>query len=448
MRNLTTLHATGNALKGKLVKHLPLLSVVSDLSLSHNQLSGSLPVGPQRISKVDLSHNQLRGVYDDYSMRGETHSELYLEINRLSGQLPVAELEGVPIGHLSILRGNVFSCDTIPENDEFANDYGCGSSAMNESVLMFGIAACALCCTVLVVVLSKAAVSSGFMTAKETRSRRSISVSFERSLSTISRLHMYMTSADPTEGADAISLRRIAAFRAKLRMVAWLFVKLLLVVLVTEAPIYVIRFIDDNQSYSTHTHTYAWFWTLAYMRGVLPATLMLLAWCVVMTTLFYCVRMAYAIPVDKAIQSEDTNPSMKNDAATEEPAFKSLSIRFLVYVVNATLTAVVNGIYIFSTQQPLSAGLRFGFQLGLAVFRLGYAYCVVPLLPVSKDKPLANIVFIFRLTVVNNFIIPCVVTAFTSPSCFRVSKFAIVLVVFVLLKINLSMCFVHFIRAC
>jgi hypothetical protein len=417
MRNLTTLHATGNGLTGKLVQQLPPLSAVSDLSLSHNKLSGYLPIGIQRVSKVDLSHNQLQGEYDAFLGGGETHSELYLDINRLSGRLPVAELESMSTDNLNILRGNVFSCSTIPENDEYANDYGCGSSSLNESMIVFGLAACALGCTVLVVMLSAAAVSSTFMTRREIRSR---------SLSNISRLHTYMTGADPTRGADITSLRRIAAFREKLRKVAWLFVQLLLVVLVTEAPIYVIRFADDDQSYSTHTHTYAWFWTLAYMRGVLPASLLLLAWCVVMTTLFYCVRLAQSIPADTAVQSNDTNSLTKN--GDEKPMSWFLS-KPVVYVSNAVLTTAVNAMYVYSTEQPLSAGSRFGVQLGLAVFRLVYAYCVLPLLPVRKNNPLANMVFIFRLTIVNNFIIPCVVTAFASPSCFRVSKRAAVSII-------------------
>jgi hypothetical protein len=110
----------------------------------------------------------------------------------------------------------------------------------------------------------------------------------------------------------------------------------------------------------------------------------------------------------------------------EELARRSdpLWMRFGVIVVNATVTAAVNIYYIHSTQQPLSAGLRFCVQLGLAVFRLVYAYCVLPLLPISRDEPLVNIVFQFRLTIVNNFIIPCVVTAFTSPSCFQVRPVA------------------------
>ncbi len=46
------------------------------------------------------------------------------------------------------------------------------------------------------------------------------------------------------------------------------------------APIYIVRGDNEGDSLSTHTNTYAWFWTLAYMRGVVPSSLILASWAV------------------------------------------------------------------------------------------------------------------------------------------------------------------------
>ena len=35
---------------------------------------------------------------------------------------------------LSILQGNLFSCNSIPQNDEFSRDYVCGSQNLNDSL--------------------------------------------------------------------------------------------------------------------------------------------------------------------------------------------------------------------------------------------------------------------------------------------------------------------------
>ena len=43
LRNLSVLHLTGNGLTGELVRWLPVSSQIADLSLSHNQLIGTIP---------------------------------------------------------------------------------------------------------------------------------------------------------------------------------------------------------------------------------------------------------------------------------------------------------------------------------------------------------------------------------------------------------------------
>jgi hypothetical protein len=94
LRNLTVLHLTGNALTGKLVKQLPHYSRMTDLSLSHNKFSGEIPLDVQMVQKVDLSYNQFTGKYEDSTDNDYwRNSQLNLEINRLSGQLPLSKLE-------------------------------------------------------------------------------------------------------------------------------------------------------------------------------------------------------------------------------------------------------------------------------------------------------------------------------------------------------------------
>ena len=57
--NLSVLHLTGNGLTGELAQFLPVHSQIADLSLSHNQLSGSIPLDVLNIAGLDLSFNQL-----------------------------------------------------------------------------------------------------------------------------------------------------------------------------------------------------------------------------------------------------------------------------------------------------------------------------------------------------------------------------------------------------
>ena len=141
LRNLSVLHLTGNGLTGEIARSLPLHSQIADLSLSHNQLSGSIPLDILNIASLDLSYNQLSGEYDASWIEVTPHSNISLEINRLSGQLPVAGLERVSNGSLSVLHGNLFGCNSIPENDAYSRDYVYGSRNLNYSLFVL-LSAC------------------------------------------------------------------------------------------------------------------------------------------------------------------------------------------------------------------------------------------------------------------------------------------------------------------
>jgi hypothetical protein len=153
LRNLSVLHLTGNGLTGDLVRSLPASSQIADVSLSHNQLSGTIPLDILNIANLDLSYNQLAGKCTDRTQY-MPDSNITLEINRLSGQLPVSGLELVSNdGSLSVLRGNLFSCNNIPENDEYSRDYVCGSRNLNGALFVcvsaFDMAVMVVACWVL-----------------------------------------------------------------------------------------------------------------------------------------------------------------------------------------------------------------------------------------------------------------------------------------------------------
>ena len=122
LRNLTTLHLTGNGFVGKV--HMGETNgLLDDLSLSHNRLEGTIPRHIQTMKKVDLSHNRFVG-YLSYVTSGANDTVLKTIVNRLSGRLPLEFVENIP--NLDVLRGNKFSCETIPQNDAGSHGYNCG----------------------------------------------------------------------------------------------------------------------------------------------------------------------------------------------------------------------------------------------------------------------------------------------------------------------------------
>eukprot|EP00981_Chlorochromonas_danica_P000804 scaffold192_cov320-Ochromonas_danica.AAC.15 len=148
MPKLRTLHLSGNGLEGSIPveEEQELGASLSDLSLSHNQLTGSLPPplrGGSRWVNLDVSYNKLKGGLSDNfneSAGNNNSSFIYLNINRLSGRIPGFYYDISSPGNLNMLRGNLFTCPTVnmnshlPERDPYRMQYDCGLHPGEENV--------------------------------------------------------------------------------------------------------------------------------------------------------------------------------------------------------------------------------------------------------------------------------------------------------------------------
>ena len=427
LRNLTTLHVSSNGLTGEISSVLPLHSPLKDLSLSHNKFSGNFPLGViQHVPKTDLSYNKLSGKYSDYEGLERSTTKLHLEINRLSGNLPASKLENVT--DLNILRGNKFSCQSIPQNDEEMPDYSCGSSRLNEALTVFGsvllLSGC-LAFSALVIIFSSRFVSSEERASSVLRRQ-------------VNQMMLYMTYLEDFK-SDNSRLHRLFVLRNKFQKNIWLFLRMALVILLLSVPIFIIRGGDDNNEFSTHTNTYSWFWTLAFLHGLVPCCLIMGLWTIAIVAYFYSILLG---PLLDRVTS-GRKKSMSQDSAITPIVFdedgeeaeeeaemngKICSMSFLLsrgfmvvlMVANVAVTVVVNVLYIYSTQQPLTGLSRRAIQISLAVFRMAYSFTVFPFLARSITDPVENVTFRLRLLIASNLVIPCIATAFTSPACFQV----------------------------
>ena len=138
---LKSLHMSGNSLTGKL-SELNTLSLV-DLSLSNNQLTGTIPISIQTHEfnvQLLLSNNQLTGTLINDFMITSIQQKLSLTINRLSGSLPNSFYYNSPTFTIDVLNGNLFSCkkeNSLPSTDPSHQSYTCGSNNLNNSIATF-----------------------------------------------------------------------------------------------------------------------------------------------------------------------------------------------------------------------------------------------------------------------------------------------------------------------
>ena len=418
LKNLTVLHVAGNELSGKVIAELPYDSRLNDLSLSHNMFSGEVPLGVYQLQRIDMSYNQFSGRYEDEHADSWVTSLITLEINRLSGDLSDKTLQNV--SDLNILRGNMFSCGGIPDNYEFVEDYICGATDLDESLYVLGSVLILTGVIALTTYLAVVGHSSPLLMSKSTLMSATC-------FSYANRWWMYSSFMAGVQ-ADG-HLKPLVALKDKYNKITWCFIKLFFVMLVVAAPIYLLRWRDDNGAYSTHTNTYTWFWTLAYTHGVKMSSTILASWFITIGACFYVIRLSPRLEEN----SEGSDMSTIADDADESKLTQSISETatkevqtsswlFAVLLLNAGITIVVNVLYIYSIQQPMPAIYHFGVRLSLAVFKLAYSYFVFPIVSRPVVDVVSNIGFRFRLLVVNNLLIPCLVTMFASPSCFQVSN--------------------------
>eukprot|EP01040_Poterioochromonas_malhamensis_P014486 gene14486-16037_t len=110
--SLSGLSMVGNKFTGSLSVHTSLPQDLKVLNLSHNLLTGEIPIGIQKISLelLDVSWNKFRSEIKGFtnSQSINVYNTINLENNRLSGKL--APLSSLNISNLQILEGNIYDC--------------------------------------------------------------------------------------------------------------------------------------------------------------------------------------------------------------------------------------------------------------------------------------------------------------------------------------------------
>ena len=299
---LQTLHLSGNAIDGIIPNFASSQAAsispsLKDLSLSHNNLKGSIPIEIQRHAwtSLDLSFNKIGGsltnVYPNYiyqtdSSNGTNNSSsavnsttLKLEVNRLSGFVPPSLYS---MRSINILKGNVFDCrnelqaeDELPKHDSETNSYRCGSSAVNDPLYAW-----------IVVIVLGLGVVLGLVTSLRTKSNgkggfcfsdlqqilqslaANSSIDDAGSISLFKNVVLWWnTSTTSTELNGGETSAYMVSFSEAMKGLRTMCQNWTLVVLIILLPLDVIF----SAYYSTLQFPYVWVVSLAYKHGVVPA---------------------------------------------------------------------------------------------------------------------------------------------------------------------------------
>ena len=128
-KSLMKIYLAGNRYSGSLEGSFDLPNI-SELGLTSNRFYGTLPtaLNDRKMNYFDVSSNHFVGTIDNVLIspaNENTTTAFNVHINRLSGPISTAILK--TFSSIDVLSGNVFSCNTLPENDPSYTNYSCGS---------------------------------------------------------------------------------------------------------------------------------------------------------------------------------------------------------------------------------------------------------------------------------------------------------------------------------
>jgi Leucine-rich repeat (LRR) protein len=384
MPNLATLHLSGSGLTGSLPALANVSTVLTDLSLSHNLLTGDIPesILGRDWDKLDLSYNRLAGTthYARVAPYSNT-TELHLQHNRLSGAVPGSMQH---VGTLSLLENNMFSCrvdrSDVPQQAADSDKYTCGSDAVNNSLYAWlGALVAAIAASVMMITRTQGAqqtISTWFAALRDTK---------------LARLQDLLGAAGTLPVLGAGSATYCVVFLL---------------------PVYAAVNLYDP----SFTYKYAWTVSGVFLTGTAAYAV---------EAVFLLLQLPVCAYAAEWLLSRNDPSSQLNTAGASRPTAGSYisGTRGAIVAVMLLSLAVVTGINIAFVIATLNLNGRelTVVQILLAVFKLEFNNVVAPALHNRVRTLEARIEMTasqLLLVVVNIIVIPCLVVMLISPACF------------------------------
>jgi hypothetical protein len=389
LKNLTALHLSGNGLTGT-ISDIPVDSSLADLAISSNYLTGSIPASIQHSGnfiQLGLGNNRFSGALSNNFSVNPYSSKLDLAVNRLSGPVPITFLH---VENIAVLNGNLFGCNIVPRNDPSSSNFVCGSLALNVSitvwVVSWGILMALISGSILIYfralrslpTLSRSTASAAeqsiinceenpmtsrtntvsSLTPTEVHkaaeldtnadvdpSRLTTEISgpmFSSSLSTLSsstvvvevvtKTHIWWATQHLTKRSFATSmllfiLKAAAHVASVLASVYLCFVLTAYIIMKSSMDLE-----DPENSVSTHTYQYAYISTAAYMHGLAPTLLIIIALLVgsIVITVFFFQVLSKLIQISDYFAAKTKLLAIKS----ERQQLRSVSQRDMRQCVN------------------------------------------------------------------------------------------------------------------
>jgi hypothetical protein len=439
MPHLQSLHLSGNNFKGKIElgnssshDDTALGDDLSELSLSHNHLSGSIPIALQRGSDqwqtLDLSFNKLRGRLWRSAAFNDSSVSLSLTINRLSGTIPSSYYA---VEDLNILRGNIFACAVkngakdLPSSDPYESEYICGSDSLNSSLLVWTVIIAAM-----VAVYGYRNICKNEEQTSDSRRTviDAVGTTFVTFFSSISFAGLSEQLPSLNQEPALISLHLLHhTLRASGCLV-------LMYMFIVAVPVYVAL----SYYYGSYEDAYAWRATIGYLSGQ-PATIALCVFFMFTILALHrivkiIIKRVFAVcsssragkeVLDMVLQTCFFPSIPEKNAQSSQHRSRTVCLLILV-LMNAVIVISVNGLFVYTSLLLGSDSVVF-LALTLSLFKLGWnsvvLYCIRRYLSydsLETDFHAQEVISVYysRLMIFNTIVAPCLGGMIANADCF------------------------------
>jgi len=388
LESLEVLHLAGNGLEGT-VGELSENSSISELDLSHNRLTGPLPLSLQSHyfnNSLVASFNKISGtLVDHFQLPGST---LRLDVNRLSGRTPDSAI-GAPINvSISLIYGNLFGCPKL-SSDTYSNSVSCGTSSLS-NILLVWVATVSITAILVVVLL-----------------RTKFWENLQLKADLVNWYNCYCLHLHNNEFHKNLYNTR-ATLDAIERSVSLSIVAMIFYIIVVMMVFIIIHFCGS----STFEVTYLYSTTAAYMLGTCPAVVVwIFVTLTALITVILCENKNTSTqkPSISAVRiGDDGRSSDWQDKISSVVSSVGTEAAILITALGVNLCYVAV-VYFAKPQHPNFV------TLGFAVAKSIYSRSVLSLFD-TLPKSLRHFHYLFALIFIN-IVSPLIAILFLSPDC-------------------------------
>ena len=425
MTNLEVLRASGNGLNGPIAEIIP-LSPMSYLSLSHNRLTGTIPLGIQskNFSSLLLDNNRFEGEFQPNPIASQkSDSVIKINYNRLSGLL---SSEFLNYKTAEILVGNIWYCDqeALPTSDPNHLDYDCSTELYHNSLIVWGTIGGII--GVIYIIVWWAVRREAKDLPPHDPNAKSMSEYLGLIYLYVTNFSVFATKAAQkfdkwSKGLDEWT-EEIGEIKGFLYIMQYLMrtsIMIAALLLLLVCPIFSQM---KKVGYGTHKIQYFWEVSGAYLSGMASGGVFFMIWTIAAGILIWRLVRAH----NKVLRTiKYKKPTIKKN---EEVVARD--VRYLTYIACASLlcfsAAVVVGVNIlyvvsssvFTTQQQMAV------LLFVAVFKMTWSIFTVPLMiALIREKVYLRKTWWLRLKVIlilfNTIVAPFLASIFISKQCFQ-----------------------------